>query len=225
VDPTERMRTVLLSTVVRDLPRGFWSDLREGAKRTYADVFQQVRTDPLLVDTQRIDLLYQYRHCRMENLLHQLAKRHNLSCSPTLLQENGRFYVLAAQGDVIMTQSYVPTIGAMPKPAQYLKRHAAVNEITRSPQLGILDEPTELFLQKGVYGLLAHNPVGKRFAEADQRLGMIQFCIPVEDHSAWAAELLVEEILDAYDTQAPSETKDRRLPWRDRREEEEENKG
>ena len=225
MDPIERMRAIILSTVVRDVPRGFWSDLREGARRTYGDVFQQVLSEPLLVENQRIDLLYQLRHCRMEHLLLSLAARHEIACSPNLLVENSRYYVYASRGSVGMTQSYVPGIGAMPKPAKYLRRHAELNAITRSPQLGMLDDAPELFLGKDFFGLIAHNPVGKRFAEADQRLGMVQFCIPVQDHSAWAAELTVQELLDAYDSAAPEAKPDRALPWKDRTQEETKDEG
>jgi hypothetical protein len=219
MDPLERLRAVILSTVARDLPKGFWADIREGARRTYADVFQQVRSEPALLENQRIDLLYQLRHCRMEYLLMATAEKYGVACSPNVLEKNGRYYVYASNGAVGMTQSYVQTIGAMPKPAKYLERHAAMNAIPRSPQLMLGDVPPEVFLGRDFYGLLAHNPLGKRFTEADQHLGMMQFCVPVQDYSQWAAELTIAEILGAYESDAPSAKPDRALPWKDRGEE------
>lgn len=224
MDPIERLRAIILSTIVRDTPQGFWADIREGAKRNYADVFHQVRAEPNLVENQRIDLLYQFRHCRMEFLLKAAAEKYEIPCSPTVLEKNGRYYVYATKGAIGMTQSYVQTIGAMPKPAKYLERLAAMNAIPRSPRLLLGDEPPEVFVGKDFFGLLAHNPVGKRFSEQDQGLGMIQFCVPVQDHSEWAAELAISEILLAYEVEAPSEKPDRRLPWR-RREVEEKDEG
>ncbi len=158
----------------------------------------------------------------MEHLLKATAEKYGVPCSPNVLERNGRYYVYATSGAVGMTQSYVQTIGAMPKPAKYLERHAALNAIPRSPQLMLGDVPPEVFLGKDFFGLLTHNPVGKRFTEQDQSLGMIQFCVPVEDHSQWAAELAIEEILTAYEIEAPIAKPDRALPWKDRGEEKKE---
>jgi hypothetical protein len=156
----------------------------------------------------------------MEFLLKALAEKHAIPCSPNVVEKNGRYYVYAAKGAIGMTQSYVPTIGAMPKPAKYLDRLAAMNAISRAPQLLLGDEPPEVFVGKDFFGLLTHNPVGKRFTEQDQTLGMIQFCVPVLDNSEWAAQLSITEILLAYEVEAPSEKPDRALRWRRRDEEE-----
>ncbi|MCH8097939.1 MAG: hypothetical protein IID53_12760 [Proteobacteria bacterium] len=108
----------------------------------------------------------------------------------------------------------------MPKPARFRERHAAMSNIPKFPRLDLGDEPPEVLLGKDFYGLLAHNPVGKRFTEHEQRLGMMQFCIPVNDCSGWAVELAIEEIVSAYQVAAPAEKVDRRLPWKKRGEEE-----
>ncbi len=220
MDPIEYLRAVILSTVARDLPKQFWSDIREGAQRLYADSYHQVRADPTLVENQRIDVLLQLRHFRMENLLKTVAEKHGVPCSPNILERNGRHYVYATRGAIGMTQSYVPTIGAMPKPAKYLQRHAALNAIPHSPQLMLGDVPPEVFLGKDFFGLLAHNPVGKRFTERDQTLSMIQFCVPVEDHSEWAAEITITEILATYEAVAPTAKPDRAPAWKKGRDEE-----
>jgi hypothetical protein len=108
----------------------------------------------------------------------------------------------------------VQAIGAMPKPAKYREQLAAMSAIPKAPRFDFGDEPQEVLLGKDFYGLLAHNPVGKRFTEHDQRLGMIQFCIPVDDCTEWAVELTVEEILSAYESAAPGKKPDRSLPWK-----------
>src|SRR3546814_19450852 len=77
----------------------------------------------------------------------------------------------------------------MPKPARFRERLAAINDIMRSPRLDLGDEPREVLLGKRFYGLLAHHPAGKRFVESDQRLGMIQFCLPVKACSDWALQI------------------------------------
>jgi hypothetical protein len=128
---------------------------------------------------------------------------------------NNRHYVYVANGSLGLTQSYVPTIGAMPKVAKFREVHAAINAISRQTRLDLGDEPKEVLIGKEFYGVLAHNPVSKRFTDHDQRLGMIQFCVPVNDCSGWAVQLTIEEILAAYDSMSRTEKKpDRRLRWK-----------
>lgn len=216
MDWLERLRAKILNTLVRDLPQGFWEDARARTRQTYLDVFHEIDANPNLVLEQRLDKLYQDRHFRMEKLLTILAADHGLACSPTLLVENNRSYVYATQGAIGITQTYVPAIGDMPKPAKFRERLAAMNGIAEMPRLDFGDEPKEALRIKDFYGLLAHNPVGKRFTEEDQRLGMIQFCVPVNDCSGWALQLTVQEIIATYDAKKDRKSQDRRLPWKDR---------
>lgn len=220
MDWQQRLRDTILSTIIRDFPQKFWEEAKRRTQQTYLDVFYQVQLDPNVVAEQRLDKLYQDRHFRMEHLLAILADEHGLAQTSTLLTENNRHYVYATKGNIGLTQVYVPAIGSMPKPARFRERHAALSNIPKFPRLDLGDEPPEVLLGKDFYGLLAHNPVGKRFTEREQRLGMMQFCIPVNDCSRWAVELAIEEIVSAYQVAAPAEKVDRRLPWKKRGEEE-----
>lgn len=210
----DRQRLSILSILVRDLPRGFWEDLRTRSRQAYLDVFHQIRNDPNILDEQRLDKLYQDRHFRMENLFKVLADGHGLACSATLLVENGRRYVYASMGAVGLTQAYVPTIGEMPKPARFRERHSALNRIVREPGLDFGLEPEELVELKAFYGLVAHNPVGKRFTESDQALGMIQLCVPVEGCASWAAQFALQEIISAYEVDKPAAKPERGPSWK-----------
>jgi hypothetical protein len=222
MDSYQRARGIILATVARDTPKTLWEDVRDGAKRTYADAFEQVRNDPNVLNEQRLDKLYQDRYFRMEHLVASLANQHGLACSTTLLAENGRYYVYAGKGAIGLTQTYVPTIGSMPKQARFRERHAAINALEREPRLDLGDQLPEL-LGKEFYGLIAYNPVGRRFTSDDQRLGMVQVCVPTKCMSAWAVELTLEEIIGVYEKPAPSKKPDRRLPWKPRKDKKEEN--
>lgn len=216
MDWRDQFTATITSTIVRDIPREFWADLRTKSQHAYLDVFHSVTGDTTVVDEQRLDKLYQDRHFRMEHLMKTLAEDHGLDCSPRLLVDNNWHYVYVASGAVGMTQSYVPAIGAMPKPAKFRERLAKMNQVGKSPRFNFGDEPPGLLKLKDFYAVVAHNPVGKRFQEDHQRLGMMQFCVPFADFSDWALELAVEEILVAYDALAPSKKGDRSLPWKSR---------
>ena len=99
-----------------------------------------------------------------------------------------------------MTQSYVQAIGELPQPARFRERLANSMKL---PRLDLGDEPSDAFEMRDLYGLVAHNPIGRRFNKDEQRLGMIQFCLPAEDYDAWAVEFTFSEIVSAY----PSGTK------------------
>lgn len=224
MDWYQRMRAIIVSTIVRDTQRAFWEDVRTGTRRTYSDVYEEIRNEPNVIHEQRMDKLYQVRHFRMEHLLATIAQKYDWAYTSTLLVENHRCYVYVTKGAIGLTQAYIPAIGAMPQPARYRERHAALNDIVRVPRLDLGDEPREVMLGKDFYAILAHNPVGKRFAETDQRLGMIQVCVPTKDMSEWAVELSIEEIIGEYKSEPPSKKPDRRLPWRRRADREDEGK-
>src|SRR3546814_3527725 len=75
-----------------------------------------------------------------------ICLEHGIPCSATILAENNRHYVYSTKGDIALTQVYVPAIGAMPKPARFRERLAAINDIMRSPRLDLGVEPPEVFL-------------------------------------------------------------------------------
>ncbi len=214
METQDELKTAIMSAITRDYPKAFWEEAREAARQTYLDVFHQVSADPNILPDQRLDFLFQARHFRMEHVFMKLAERHSLPSTATLLVSNNRRYVLVTKGSIAMTQAYVQTIGAMPKPARYRERHAQINALSLQPQLDLGREPREAFLPKEFYGLLAHNPVGNRFDEQDQRLGMLQFCVPMSDCSAWVVELTMEEIISSYDAPAKDAKLKREMPWK-----------
>jgi hypothetical protein len=192
------------------------------ARQAYIDVFSQIKNDPNMVLEQRIDRLRQDRHFRMEHVLSSLSDRHGIAKSHTSLAENSQHYVYAAKGDIGMTQSYVPTIGDLPKPARYWERLASANDI---PRLDLGDEPPEVLIGKQYYGLIAHNPVGRKFDADEQKLGMVQFCVPSQDSKIWALELSIEDLTSAYpEDKKDAETK-REPVWKDRNKEDQKKGG
>lgn len=211
MDAHQRLKATALSVVVRDVPAGFWSEALTRGRLAYMDAYHQIAADTRILPEQRKDMLYQLRHFRMEHLLITLAEEYGLAKSPTVLAENGRTFAYVTTGDVGMTQAYVSEIGAMPQPARFRERFARKMDL---PRLDLGDEPAEVMVGKSFYGLLAHNPVGRRFDENDQKLGMMQFCLPANDCKAWATELTITEIVQAYEAAKPADKPDRSLPWK-----------
>jgi len=219
MDQQEMQRKAVIATVTRDLPQGFWADMGAGTRQAYLGAFHQVKNDPNILDDQRLDQLYQVRQAHMEKILMDVAVKHGLASSTTLLVENGRRYVYAAKGAVGLTQAYVQTIGDMPKPARFRERHAAQNRVVSEPRFDFGEEPSVLLHAKRFYGLIAHNPVGKRFSERDQALGLIQLCIPNPSCSSWIVQTALQELIAAYAPVVASEAKERGPTWKTDREE------
>jgi hypothetical protein len=149
---------------------------------------------------QKIDDLLQRRHFKMEKLIVDLANRHGLSHSLSVILQNNRRHAYVFKGDVAMTQSYVQAIGMMPQPAKFRERLAGSMGLPR--------------LMPNLYGLIAHNPIGRRFRADEQKLGMIQFCLPSADCRSWAIEFTVTEILDAYPSAPKKDVPKRSMPWK-----------
>lgn len=195
MDDYERLRDTFLGMIIRDIPEQFWVDLRALSMITYSEAFASAFADKALLPQQKIDYLLQRRHLMMEKLLVETAGKHGISYSTTAIPENGRHHAYVFAGDVGMTQSYVQAIGSLPQPAKYRKQLANAMDL---PRLDLGDEPKGALNVPHLYGVLAHNPVGKKFTLEAQKLGNIQFCVPARDCRGWAAEITIAEIFDAY---------------------------
>jgi hypothetical protein len=211
MDGHQQLRDAAISKIVRDVPAEFWTDLRALAILIYADVYASVAADTGILADQKMDDLLQRRHFRMEKLLIDLAVKYGLSHSMSLIVQNNRRHAYVFKGDVAMTQSYVQTIGSLPQPAKFRERLANSMDL---PRLDLGDEPKGAFIMPNLYGLVTHNPIGRRFNAEEQKLGMIQFCLPASDCKAWAVEFAIAEILDAYPAVPKKDTPKRSLPWK-----------
>ena len=166
MDAYSRLRASATAMIVRDFPRQFWVDLRALSVVVYADVFAEVKADKGIHPDQKIDDLLQRRHFKMEKLIADLAELHGLSCSLTVIAQNNRRHAYVYHGDVAVTQSYVQAIGAMPQPARFREKLANTMSI---PRLDLGDEPPGAFIMRNLYGVIAHNPLGRRFHPDDQK--------------------------------------------------------
>jgi hypothetical protein len=211
MDAYSRLRASATAMIVRDIPYQFWSDLRALSIIAYAEVFAEVDADRKIIEAQKIDDLLQRRHFKMEKLVVDLAMRHGLSHSVSVITQNNRCHAYVYGGDVGMTQSYVQAIGSLPQPAKFRERLANSMAI---PRLDLGDEPDGAFIMRNLYGVIAHNPVGRRFRAEDQKLGMVQLCVPAIDCKAWAAEITVAEIIDSYPAATEREAPKRSLAWK-----------
>lgn len=197
-DGDDLVRATVLATVARDTPKEFWETLLARTRQTYRDTFFQTQADPGILAEQRLDALYQARHFRMETVLYGISLDHGLKASMTLVKRNGRSIAFVAQGAIAMTQAYVPAMGEMPKPAKFRERYATMNKPARGGILDLGDQPCELLESKEFYGIVTHNPVGKRFEEELQALGMAQLSVPNPSCTGWLAQLPIQEILANY---------------------------
>jgi hypothetical protein len=217
MDAYQQVRSSALAIIVQDTPADFWTDLRARSQIIYADTFEEVKADAKVHPDQKLDDLLQRRHFRMEKLLVDLADEHGLSSSMNVIIQNSRRHAYVFKGGVSMTQSYVQEIGALPQPARFRERLANTVGL---PRLDLGDEPPGAFELRELYGLVAHNPIGRRFKPEEQRLGSVQFCLPASDCKAWAVELTVAEILEAFPA-VPRKIEPRRSPTWKRNDDEE----
>ncbi|MGZ9201794.1 MAG: hypothetical protein ACXW3D_08775 [Caulobacteraceae bacterium] len=195
----EKFQEHVVSVITESTPVAFWREYQERARALYRDEFAGIQADQRLNPSQKLSKLWQDRHFRMEYLLVELAKRHGMAASASLIVENNCTYALATAGKVSMTQKYVPEPGRMPSPAKFRKHLAAKAGFYREPGLLFGDEPEELFLPAEIAGIVLHSPVGSRFEEPHQALGSLGFSVPYQDGRAWAVELTFAEIIAAYE--------------------------
>ena len=200
----------LIAKIVDNISRGFLEEFQKRAPGAYLDRFQLVRHEPTTLQEQRLPKLIADRVFRMDWELAQAAETFGLPATSKPLPENSWYYTYVIAGDIGLTQSYVPAIGALPKPAKFRNDLAMAAGVPRLP----IDDPAEIYQVKHFYALLAHNPVGKRFTEEDQKLGSLQLCIPCKDMNSWAFAMSVAELLSYYPAAAKKPEPTRAPTWK-----------
>ena len=190
----ERVREHITTQLVANVPRNFLEDFDRRAKAAYLDRYLDVKQDRSTIDEQRASKLIQDRMFRMEWELAEAAKAYGLPTTSKLLPENTWAYTYVSAGTFGITQCYVQTVGALPIPAMYRKRLAKAADCPRLP----LDDCEDIYQLKEFYALLAHNPIGRRFQEDEQKLGTLQLCIPCRDMNGWTFAMNLPELLSYY---------------------------
>lgn len=196
----ESLREHVLSEAVRCVPRSFFVEVHDRTRRAYSECYAEVAASRTTLREQRLSRLVQDRCFRMDWELFEAAKAHGLAVTAKELPSNKWRHAYAAVGPFGLTQAYVQRIGDLPQPARYRDELA---EAARMPRLP-LDDPSEIYAPRTFYALLAHNPVGRRFDEDQQRLGSLMFCVPHSDMKSYAVAIGVPELLARY----PVEKKD-----------------
>ncbi len=194
----DQYREFVLNAITADTPQATWQRIVDRAKATYASSYGIVASDPLLLDEQRAQKLFQERYFKMEHAIIAAARETGVAASAQLIGTNLCHYSYVARGRVGFTQSYVKSTGEMPSPAGFRKQLAEMAEFKRVSRLDLGDEPSELLTPKAVNGILLHSPVGSKFSKEQQMLGAIGFYVAYDDWTGWAVELTLPEILSAY---------------------------
>lgn len=208
-------RNAVIETVVRSTDVGFWRDVMQRWPIAYADAFAEVAVDAAVLPQQRPDDLVQRRHFRAEKLLADIAAAHGLGGSTTAIPENRRHRVYVFRKGLGLSQSYVTHMGAATKDAKFRRQHA---NAAKMPRFELGDEAMGVLDERSVYGIIAHNPVGRAFSAGDQALGNVQLCIPDADCQSWEFELGIAEIIAGYASRDRS-VDTRRMPVWKRRDE------
>lgn len=211
MEDIDKLRAHIIETALMSIPKRLLADLNSRIAFAYADTFQEVKQTRTTLDEHRLSNLRLMRPFRMDWELAQAAKAEGLAFTAKPLPENDWSYTYVAAGGFGLTQSYVPYLGSLPQPAKYREELANAADV---PRLAI-DDPKEIYERKTFYGLLAHNPVGRRFREDDQKLGALQLCVPYPGMKAWALEIGVVELMSLYPADAKPASEEKRGPsWK-----------
>lgn len=206
----EQVRQHILTQAMKAIPKSFLVEMQDRIRRAYLEEFSSVSHNLTTLAEQQIFKLNQDRCFRVDWELHEAAKAHGLSVTAKELPSNKWRHTYATVGVFGLTQSYVPRVGDLPHAARFRE---ALAEAANCPRLP-LDDSAEIYSVREYYALLAHTPVGRRFVEADQKLGSLTLSVPDRTMKAWALSISVPEFIAMYAAEEKS-TKDRTAPtWR-----------
>lgn len=88
-----------------------------------------------------------------------------------------------------MTQSYVRSAGALPRPANFRKQLAKMNAFNNQGRFDLIEGEREFKMPPEITRVILHSPAGQAFREEHQALGAIGLYVPFSDFSGWAVGL------------------------------------
>ncbi len=194
VTDEQQLHEHIIEQTIAHIPRGFLYEAMERIRRAYDEEYFEVQHSKTTLEEQRIFKLTQSRCFRVDWDFVQAATAHGLAATAKALPQNKWHHAYVTSGVFGMTQSYVQRIGDLPHPARFREALAASARCPRLP----IDDDADIYDLKKFYALLAHNPVGRKFRQRDQRLGSLMFCVPSYDMRAWAVSISVPELLSLY---------------------------
>ena len=162
-------------------------------------MFHETRNNPRVNESQRLSVIWQYRHFAMEWLLKHEAEQNGVPASANMIPRNKCYFSLAGGGPIGVVQSYVRKPGSMPRPARFRSQLASINAFEREPTLDLIEEERPLNTPSEVTGVILSSPVGPAFSEEHQALGTLGLYVPYRDFSGWAVSLTFAEILASYE--------------------------
>lgn len=210
MEQDEENKAHVLELVTGHLPVGLWRGLQDRTRSLYMDTFSEAQSDPQINNSQRLHYLFQRRHFRMENLLQSESVQNAVPATSELIERNNCYFTLVQKGLVRMTQSYVRSAGALPRPANFRKQLAKLNAFDKQGSFDLIEGEREFKKPPQITGIILHSPTGQAFREEHQALGAIGLYVPYSDFSGWAVGLTFAEIIASYE--AAVEQKDNVVP-------------
>ncbi|WP_156032289.1 hypothetical protein [Parvularcula oceani] len=199
------MRDQILKNVLDSVPRAFLEGFAKRAQDAYVGVYEEVKADTRVLGPQRLFKLKSVRQHRLDFEMMEAAQAAGMVGTERPLPYNDWCHAYAVSGTFGLTQSYVPAIGEKPQSAKFRDALASAANVPRMP----LDDDEEIYKPRTYYGLLAHNPVGKRFTDEHQKLGSLNLCVPYPEMSGWAFEMNVWELIGLYPAEQRKPTSQR----------------
>lgn len=200
---------VVLARLLQETNQAFWQELQHRKRWAYSEAFAAVDHDTRILTGQKAAKLLDERFYLCERALHDSAIAAGAASSDQKVPINGWVYTIVRVGTVSLIQSYVQTPDDFTRPAKFREQHAALNGFLRQPQIALGDVSPALFEPSTLAGIVIHGPINKKFDEAAQRVGFLNFCVPSEDYKRWDVKLPVAEILAAFNS-VPAEQSQQR---------------
>lgn len=98
-----------------------------------------------------------------------------------------------------MVQSYVHAASELARPSKFREAHAAINSFLSAPPLPFAEVDPTMFEITKVNGIITHGPVGKKFAEQDQRLAFSNLTVPDNSYSVVGVNIPITEIIARFE--------------------------
>jgi hypothetical protein len=206
---TDPAKVALFEKIAHNSSRAFWRALGQRFDWAYRESYHVVineRSLPLQTGAKLLD----ERFYLVETAFDEAAREGAAISSGQSVEINGWNYTVIRAGELFLMPHFVHGRRCFARSAKLREKHAAINAFLREQELPFGDVPPEIFAPASVAAIILHGPVGKAFEEEQQKLGFLNFAVPRPDHSEWAMNLPVAEIVAYFDSLADSPDKSQR---------------
>jgi len=172
----------------------------------YAELYDELASNPDLTDAYRIERFAQLRGHRVAMAIARVSKQCGVPFNFRRLDCNGQEKLLVKAGRVIVLQEPILSLNEAPRSSDYKRELADTHAVVRQLEFDFGDQPNRIRDWSGsVLGVILHGACGPDFSAQHKMLGGLFLAVPDEAYEGWLVRLDLHRIAFWGTSEEPTE--------------------